>query len=97
MRRKRMGQTSTSLYLRFIATADLLVLFFGIIPEWLEACAIVSFKNLHSVTCKLEKFCHYSVNDTATWFLVAFTIDRPETETVCLNKYNQKKTNIISN
>ncbi|CAD5111411.1 unnamed protein product [Dimorphilus gyrociliatus] len=76
MRRKRMGHTSTSLYLRFIATADLLVLVFGMIPEWLEASDIVIFKTLHPATCKIEKFAHYSVNDTATWFLVAFSFDR---------------------
>ena len=76
MRRRRMRGTSTSVYLRFLAIFDIFVLIIGMIPEWLEYMGFVVFKELHPVTCKLEKFLAYSCSDTAIWILVIFTLDR---------------------
>ena len=76
MRRRRLRSTSTSIYLRLMAIADICVLITGMIPEWLEACEIVTFKEISAITCKLEKFCFYTCGDTAIWILVVFSVDR---------------------
>jgi len=44
MAHKRMRGTSTCVYLRCMAAADLAVLVTGMIPEWLEARRIVTVK-----------------------------------------------------
>ena len=75
MRRRRMSGTTTSVYLRLMAVADLCVLV-GMIPEWVEAMYDFEFKELSPVTCKLEKFVLYTVSDTAIWILVVFSLDR---------------------
>ena len=68
--------TTTYVYLGLMAVFDILVLLTGIIPEWLEAMNIVVIKEIHPMTCKVEKFVTYTVSDTAIWILVIFTIDR---------------------
>lgn len=73
---RRMQGTTTSVYLRVMAIADICVLIAGMIPEWLEAMDIVIFKYIHPATCKFEKFSFYTCADTAIWILVIFTIDR---------------------
>ncbi|ELU09778.1 hypothetical protein CAPTEDRAFT_169933 [Capitella teleta] len=76
MAKKRMRGTTTSVYLRLMAFADLCVLITGMIPEWLEQADILVFKYIHPATCKLEKFTFYTSADTAIWILVIFTVDR---------------------
>ena len=76
MRRRRMRGTSTSVYLRFLAVFDIFVLIVGMLPEWFEYMGILVFKEVHPITCKLEKFLAYSCSDTAIWILVIFTLDR---------------------
>lgn len=76
MTRSWMRGTSTSSYLIAMAIADLCVLVSGMIPEWLEANEIVTFKEIHPFTCKLEKFVFYTAGDAAIWIRVLFTVDR---------------------
>jgi len=71
-----MTGTSTSVYLRFMAAADLLTLVTGIIPDWLHARHGVSIKEQHPITCKSEKFVFYTSSDASIWICVAFTLDR---------------------
>lgn len=76
MGRRKFHGSTTSVYLRIMALADMSVLVFGMLPEFLENSHVVTFKEIHPIACKLEKFIHYSTGDTAIWILVAFTIDR---------------------
>ena len=76
MSRRCMKGTTTSIYLRLMAAADLVALISGMIPEWLEAAGIVIFKRIHPATCKMEKFTFYTSSDTSIWVLVIFTVDR---------------------
>lgn len=76
MRRKRLRGGTVAIYLVLIAIADTCFLVVGIIPEWLEAMGIVTFKHIHPATCKIEKFLGYTAGDTAIWLLVVFTLDR---------------------
>lgn len=76
MSRRHMRGTTTSVFLRWMAAADLCVLFTGMIPEMLEAGVRIVFKELHPVACKLEKFAFYTSGDTSIWICVAFTVDR---------------------
>lgn len=76
MSRKRMKGTTTCVYLRSMAVADLGVIIGGIIPEWLEAMQIIIFGDIHPVTCKIDKFFFYSFGDISIWILVIFTVDR---------------------
>ena len=76
MGRRKFHGSTTSVYLRIMALADLCCLVVGMLPEWLENSHIITFKEIHPVTCKIEKFLHYTTGDTSIWILVAFTIDR---------------------
>lgn len=76
LRRKKFAGTTTATYLPIVAAADTAVLIFGIIPEWLDYCEFIVFKEIHPWTCKVEKFLFYTSGDTAIWILVAFTFDR---------------------
>lgn len=63
MTRRRMAGTSTSVHLPLMALADMAVLCTGLVPEWIEAAFDVIPKELHPVTCKLEKFLFYTRSD----------------------------------
>lgn len=76
MRRKKFHGTTTCIYLLLMAIADLLVLVIGIIPEWLSANGIIVFKEIHPMSCKLEKFLQYTFGDISIWILMCFTVDR---------------------
>ncbi|ELU03569.1 hypothetical protein CAPTEDRAFT_185632 [Capitella teleta] len=76
MNRRFLCGTTTSVYLRTMAAADICALISGIIPEVLEAANIIVIKESHPVACKLEKFIFYTSADTSMWILVIFTIDR---------------------
>ncbi len=76
MGRKKFKGTTTCVYLRAMALADLLVLLTGMLPEWLSANYDITFKLISAATCKTEKFISYSIGDTAIWILVVFTVDR---------------------
>lgn len=77
MRRKRLRDTTTSVYLSLISVADTAALVFRIVPEFLNASPIqFRFADLNDWTCRSEKFAFYTASDVAIWLLVAFTIDR---------------------
>lgn len=76
MSKRFLSGTTTSVFLRTMATADIFALITGMIPEILEAGRIVILKELHPFTCKMEKFLFYTSADTSLWILVVFTIDR---------------------
>ncbi|ELU10346.1 hypothetical protein CAPTEDRAFT_26933, partial [Capitella teleta] len=76
MGKKRMRGTSASVYLMWMAAADLCVLIFGMIPEWLEQGDFLVVKKIHPIVCKLEKFAFYTSADTAIWVLCIFSVDR---------------------
>lgn len=50
---RRMRKTTTCIYLRLMAIADLSVVLTGVSAEWLEAMGILTFKFIHPVTCKV--------------------------------------------
>lgn len=54
MSSRRMRKTTTCIYLRLMAIADLSVVLTGVSTEWLEAMNILTFKYLHPVTCKVR-------------------------------------------
>jgi len=76
MTRRQMTGTSTCVHLCIMAVADMVVLTIGLVPEWFEFSFNLKFKELHPVTCKLEKILFYTSSDTSIWVLVIFTLDR---------------------
>lgn len=76
MTRHKMTGTSTCVHLCIMALADLVFLTIGLVPEWFEVCLKRKFKEIHPVTCKMEKFLLYISGDTSIWVLVIFTLDR---------------------
>lgn len=76
MTRHKMTGTSTCVHLCIMALADMVVLTIGLVPEWFEVSLKRKFKEIHPVTCKLEKFLFYTSGDTSIWVLVIFTLDR---------------------
>ncbi|KAI0229932.1 hypothetical protein LSAT2_019666 [Lamellibrachia satsuma] len=75
-RRKRLRNTTVSVFLSAMALADNLVLITGILPEWLSICFAYEAREESAQACKWSKFLAYGTGDVAIWILAAFTCDR---------------------
>jgi len=84
MRRPRLRNTTTSVYLSLMSVSDTAALISRIAPESFKALHLFSFSDFNRWTCRFEKFTFYTSSDVAIWILVAFTFDRWG---VCLTKY----------
>ncbi len=76
VKRGRTRQSGTHVLIKLLAAADLLVLIFGMLPEWLRAAQWLDLREAHPATCKFYKFFMYSFSDIAIWLITAFTVER---------------------
>ena len=74
--RKRMRQTSASIYLTSLACADTGVLYIGLLRDWLVHLTETDYQKENNVTCKLYLWLHFVAINTSVWLLTAFTVDR---------------------
>lgn len=87
-RRKRLRNTTVSVFLCAMALADNLVLVTGILPEWLSICFAYEVREEGPQACKWSKFLAYGTGDIAIWILAAFTCDRFVAVTFPMKKRN---------
>ena len=74
--RPALRQTTTSLYLRFLAVFDSLVLCIGFTRLWIMNVYVYDFREDNSYVCKFHIWATYWVTYCASWLLVAVTVER---------------------
>ena len=74
--RKRMRQSSASVYLISLACADTAVLYIGLLREWLVHLTETDYRKENDVTCKLQLWLQFVAFNSSMWLLTAFTVDR---------------------
>ena len=65
-----------SLFFAALAVSDLVLLYTGLLRQWLIYTMTLELRNLHDVMCKLHLFAVYLSAMTSAWFLVAMTWQR---------------------
>ena len=71
-----MRHTTTSLYLRFLAMFDSLVLCTGLTRLWIIVFFHYDLREYNSYVCKFHTWATYWVTYSASWLLVAVTVER---------------------
>ena len=74
--RKNMFRISTYFYLAILALADLIVLQFGLLREWIEQISGYDIKTASNLSCKLFVSLTYLGSDFSVWLIVAVTTER---------------------
>lgn len=74
--RKSMRRSTTMFYLLVLSSADLLVLYTGLLRHWIIKAFEIDLRLLSGFICKLHVFLVYFSLDFASWILVAVTVDR---------------------
>ncbi|CAC5391867.1 unnamed protein product [Mytilus coruscus] len=74
--KKTMRRSTTMFYLLILSSADLLVLYTGLLRYWIVMAFDVDIRLYSDFICKLHAFLVYFSLDFASWILVAVTMDR---------------------
>ncbi|XP_041363533.1 growth hormone secretagogue receptor type 1-like [Gigantopelta aegis] len=74
--RPSMKRTTTSLYLRFLAAFDSLVLYTGLMRQWFMHLLDYDIREHNSVACKIHTWVVYWATYTSAWLLVSVTLER---------------------
>ncbi|XP_064609469.1 probable G-protein coupled receptor 139 [Liolophura sinensis] len=74
--RKSMWKISSSPYLVVLGVADIVVLYTGLLRQWLRYVADIDIRELSPVVCKLHIFSVYTTVDFSVWILVAVSVER---------------------
>ncbi|XP_046381323.1 sex peptide receptor-like [Haliotis rufescens] len=64
------------LYLTFLAVSDILVLYSGLLRQWIIYMFDVDVRDLHPALCKVNTWLVYVSLDLSAWILVSVTIER---------------------
>ncbi|XP_041363497.1 G-protein coupled receptor 183-like [Gigantopelta aegis] len=71
-----MRETTTSLYLRFLAVYDSLVLYMGLMRWWIIYLIEYDIREYSVVVCKIHTWGAYWTTHTSAWLLVSVTVER---------------------
>lgn len=74
--RKNLRHSTTMFYLTVLSIGDILVLYTGLLRNWLRFAFDTDLRDFSNFGCKLHVFLVYFSLDFSTWILVAVTIDR---------------------
>ncbi|XP_060558493.1 G-protein coupled receptor daf-37-like [Ruditapes philippinarum] len=75
MQRKNRRSTS-ALFLIALASADILVLWLGLLRQWIKYTFGFDIRDVSVTGCKMHVFLVYTAFHCSSWFLVAFTCER---------------------
>jgi hypothetical protein len=75
MQRKNRRSTS-ALFLTALASADILVLWLGLLRQWMKYTFGFDMRDVSVTGCKMHVFLVYTTVHCSSWFLVAFTCER---------------------
>ncbi|CAC5426386.1 unnamed protein product [Mytilus coruscus] len=76
LRRPTIRKSVCSIYLVVLAITDLLVLYTGLLRQWILNTFNVDIRATSSTACKIHIWILYSSMDYSAWILIAVTIDR---------------------
>ena len=86
--------STTALYLTFLAFSDLLVLYTGLLRQWLKFLFTNDVRHVSEAACKIHIWLVYSSLDFSAWILIAVTLERVistwcphSAKTKCSRKY----------
>lgn len=74
--RRSIRTSTTSLFLTVLAFSDLLVLYSGLLRQWIIYLFDTDVRKLSEVGCKLNIWLVYSSLDFSAWILIAVTLER---------------------
>ena len=74
--RRSLRKSTTSLFLTVLACSDLLVLYSGLLRQWVLYVFETDVRHVCEVGCKLNIWLVYSSLDFSAWILMAVTIER---------------------
>ena len=74
--RSKSRLSSTALYLSALAVSDLLVLWLGLLRQWLIYMFDIDVRHLSEAGCKIHIFLVYFATQCSSWLLVAVTSER---------------------
>ncbi|CAC5426388.1 unnamed protein product [Mytilus coruscus] len=76
LRRKNIQKSVCSIYLIVLSISDLLVLYTGLLRQWINVVFGVDIRNFGSGICKLHTYIVYFSLDFSSWILMAVTVQR---------------------
>ncbi|XP_060586420.1 neuromedin-U receptor 2-like [Ruditapes philippinarum] len=74
--RSKSRLSSTALYLSALAVSDLLVLWLGLLRQWIIYMFDIDVRHLSEAGCKIHIFLVYFATQCSSWLLVAVTSER---------------------
>ncbi|KAH3836759.1 FMRFamide receptor-like [Dreissena polymorpha] len=74
--RRSIRVSSTALFLTVLACSDLLVLYSGLLRQWLIYLFDTDVRNLSEAGCKINVWLVYSSLDFSAWILIVLTLER---------------------
>ena len=74
--RKSIRRLTIALYLTVLAASDLLVLYTGLLRQWLLYLFDFDIRDVSKSFCKIHPWLVYSSLDFSAWILIAVTLDR---------------------
>ncbi|KAK7116866.1 hypothetical protein V1264_002472 [Littorina saxatilis] len=74
--RKAMRRSNAAIYLIVLSVVDILVLYTGLLRQWLRFYYDFDVRNLGPFSCKIHTWLVYFTLDMSVWVLVALTFER---------------------
>ena len=74
--RKSIRNSATALYLTFLAFSDILVLYTGLLRQWIFYVFEYDIRHLSEAVCKIHLWLVYTSLDFSAWILMALTMER---------------------
>ena len=74
--RKLIKTSTTALYLTCLAFSDLMVLYTGLLRQWLKFLIEKDVRHISEAACKIHMWLVYSSLDFSAWILIAVTLER---------------------
>ncbi|XP_067661475.1 neuromedin-U receptor 2-like [Haliotis asinina] len=68
--------STTSLYLRVLAVVDIVVLYTGLLRQWLRYLLNLDIRRMTEPGCKIHTWIVYAVVHSSAWLLVGVTLER---------------------
>ena len=74
--RKAIKVSTTALYLSFLAVSDLIVLYTGLLRQWLIYLFDYDVRHISEATCKIHIWLLYTSLDFSAWIVMVVTMER---------------------
>lgn len=76
LNRKPMRESTVSIYLTALSVMDMLVLYTGLMRQWLRVVIELDLRVISEMSCKIHIWLVYFTLDMSVWLLVSVTIER---------------------